>query len=208
MPRGWSERERATIQDRLLAAGRDLFATHGIRKTSVEDLTRAAGISKGAFYQFYESKEALFFEIIGRFELEFRQMLLAGLARPGASGRDNVRRVLARAFAEWRSNPLFTRFGRADYEYLIRGLPSEAVESAARSDEDFAAELIAAWQQAGVRIARDSQQVARLMRALFFVSLHEADFGMPGFEPTMGILIDLVAGYLVGDLDTRLELQP
>jgi AcrR family transcriptional regulator len=37
----------------LLRQGSTFLTTYGIRKTNVEDLTRAAGISKGAFYLFY-----------------------------------------------------------------------------------------------------------------------------------------------------------
>lgn len=36
----------------------------GMRKTSVEQLTQAVGISKGSFYKFYESKELLFFAVL------------------------------------------------------------------------------------------------------------------------------------------------
>ena len=35
-----------------------------MKKTSVEQLTKAAGIAKGSFYKFYESKEMLFFAVL------------------------------------------------------------------------------------------------------------------------------------------------
>lgn len=35
-----------------------------MKKTSVEQLTRAVGIAKGSFYKFYESKEMLFFAVL------------------------------------------------------------------------------------------------------------------------------------------------
>lgn len=38
--------------------------TLGMKKTSVEQLTRAVGIAKGSFYKFYESKEMLFFAVL------------------------------------------------------------------------------------------------------------------------------------------------
>ena len=36
----------------------------GMKKTSVEQLTKAVGIAKGSFYKFYESKEVLFFAVL------------------------------------------------------------------------------------------------------------------------------------------------
>ena len=35
-----------------------------MKKTSVDQLTRAVGIAKGSFYKFYESKEMLFFAVL------------------------------------------------------------------------------------------------------------------------------------------------
>ena len=35
-----------------------------LKKTSVDQLTKAVGIAKGSFYKFYESKEILFFAVL------------------------------------------------------------------------------------------------------------------------------------------------
>lgn len=35
-----------------------------MKKTSVDQLTKAVGIAKGSFYKFYESKEMLFFAVL------------------------------------------------------------------------------------------------------------------------------------------------
>jgi TetR/AcrR family transcriptional regulator, transcriptional repressor for nem operon len=43
----------------LLAAGRDLFLARGIAATSLDDITSAAGVSKGLFYLYFRSKEDL-----------------------------------------------------------------------------------------------------------------------------------------------------
>lgn len=64
MPRAFDESERAGITRRLRQAGRRLFAAQGVVKTSVENLTAAAGIAKGSLYKFYLNKELLFFELL------------------------------------------------------------------------------------------------------------------------------------------------
>jgi TetR/AcrR family transcriptional regulator, transcriptional repressor for nem operon len=43
----------------LLAAGRTLFLAKGIAATSLDDITRRAGVSKGLFYLYFASKEDL-----------------------------------------------------------------------------------------------------------------------------------------------------
>ncbi|MGH2331574.1 TetR/AcrR family transcriptional regulator [Thermoanaerobacter mathranii] len=42
---------------RLIAAAKECLQKYGVKKTSVEQLTKMAGISKGSFYIFYGSKE-------------------------------------------------------------------------------------------------------------------------------------------------------
>ena len=49
----------------LLKETRHCAVTLGMKKTSVDQLTKAVGIAKGSFYKFYESKEMLFFAVFG-----------------------------------------------------------------------------------------------------------------------------------------------
>lgn len=52
------------LQHALLQETRRCAVTLGMKKTSVEQLTRAVGIAKGSFYKFYKSKEMLFFAVL------------------------------------------------------------------------------------------------------------------------------------------------
>jgi TetR/AcrR family transcriptional regulator, transcriptional repressor for nem operon len=51
--------ERGDARTRLLDAARDVIRAQGFAGTSVEDLCRAAGVTKGAFFHQFGSKEAL-----------------------------------------------------------------------------------------------------------------------------------------------------
>ena len=57
----FSAEENAAIRETLLREARRCAVTLGLRKTSVEQLAEAVGISKGSFYKFFDSKELLFF---------------------------------------------------------------------------------------------------------------------------------------------------
>src|SRR5947208_1277430 len=59
-------------KEALVAAARAEFARGGLRGARVEDITSACGLSKGAFYLHFESKEALFGELVDRFFGEIR----------------------------------------------------------------------------------------------------------------------------------------
>lgn len=60
----FSDFETEQIRKALLAETRRCAVTLGMRKTSVDQLTQAVGISKGSFYKFYDSKELLFFAVL------------------------------------------------------------------------------------------------------------------------------------------------
>src|SRR5664279_4442600 len=68
VPRAFSADESDHIRSRLKAAGGDAFARRGLRGTTIDELARAAGISKGAFYRFYDSKEALLLALLDEYE--------------------------------------------------------------------------------------------------------------------------------------------
>ena len=64
MARSFTEREKENIKKSLQEACKQSWTQYGYKKTSVDDLCRQVGISKGAFYLFFESKEALFCEVL------------------------------------------------------------------------------------------------------------------------------------------------
>jgi TetR/AcrR family acrAB operon transcriptional repressor len=53
-------------ESRILDAARELILRYGFDKTTVSDIARKAGISKGAIYLHYDSKEDLFAALIMR----------------------------------------------------------------------------------------------------------------------------------------------
>ena len=74
MPMAFSAEENAAIRETLLREARRCAVTLGLRKTSVEQLTEAAGISKGLFYKYFASKELLFFEVLEDIHSEVYQV--------------------------------------------------------------------------------------------------------------------------------------
>lgn len=60
MPRATKQNpERGDARTRLLEAARDVVREKGFAATTVDDLCKAAGVTKGAYFHHFESKEAL-----------------------------------------------------------------------------------------------------------------------------------------------------
>jgi AcrR family transcriptional regulator len=85
MGRPFTNNDRAMISQRLLAAAKETVPRLGIRGTNVENLSRQAGISKGAFYLFFPSKERLLIELLLAVETDVRQQLIERVERPDLS---------------------------------------------------------------------------------------------------------------------------
>ncbi len=60
----FTDEQNEQIRNDLIREARRCGITIGMRKTSVEQLTEAVGISKGSFYKFFDSKELLFFAVL------------------------------------------------------------------------------------------------------------------------------------------------
>ncbi len=194
MPRAFSERERELIQERLRAAARDALRAQGVRRTSVEELARAAGISKGAFYLFYPSKEALFFDVLERFEAAMRERLLREV---DAAPRDGPRLLLATALSLRETEPLLERLAVEDAAYLLRAVSEEQARELLQGDVAFVAKVVERLGRAGVRIGAEPAVLAGLLRALFFVSLHREEIGAEVYPAVADLLVERLAGALI-----------
>ena len=65
MPERRSNQERSrTTQDKLVAAARRLFEQHGYANTAIDDIARAAGVTRGAIYHHFGGKQPLFRAVI------------------------------------------------------------------------------------------------------------------------------------------------
>lgn len=58
-----SEEKKKQRQTEILKTALNLFSQKGYYATSVDDITREAGISKGLIYTYFKSKEEIFFEL-------------------------------------------------------------------------------------------------------------------------------------------------
>ncbi|HEY2330893.1 MAG TPA: TetR/AcrR family transcriptional regulator [Acidimicrobiales bacterium] len=84
LTRRGSERRR-----QLLDFATERFAAEGYHATSVAEVVHGVGVGKGVFYWYFESKEALFEEILRETQADFRRALLEAIG----SEEDVVRRI-------------------------------------------------------------------------------------------------------------------
>ncbi len=62
-----TKQAQLSVRERLLQAGVTVLSRSGFNGSSVQDITEAAGVPKGSFYNHFDSKEALCAAVIAHF---------------------------------------------------------------------------------------------------------------------------------------------
>jgi len=162
-----TERGSATRQH-ILAVATDRFLTHGYAGTSINDLVRDAGITKGAFYHHFPSKEALAIEVVRVRQAEETAAVVQASARDDRAV-DQLRAAV-RAAADLKDLDQ----GRATSMQRLCAELSEDSELAPQiaticdSWIDTAAGLVARAQlQGDIRADVDAHQAAEVLVATF-----------------------------------------
>jgi len=71
-------------RERLVRSGRRLFGDKGFFETNVHEVTDGARLSVGAFYTYFDSKEAFYAEVITKVGHDVRAFIAGNLKAPGA----------------------------------------------------------------------------------------------------------------------------
>lgn len=80
MPRVRDEQKFRQCRESLLEVGRELFITSSFNSVGLNDILRKAGIPKGSFYHYFDSKEDFGLQVVELYARENLQQLEAELA--------------------------------------------------------------------------------------------------------------------------------
>jgi TetR/AcrR family transcriptional repressor of uid operon len=156
------------LLDRVAAAALDQFAEYGIRRSTIDDIARRAGVSRMTVFRRFESKQRLVDVVIAR---EIRRGMHE-LDRAWSSEQTLEDKVVAGfefAVNLVRDHPLFDRLLRAEPELLLP-LVTTAGEPALELYRSLIARRLRAEARAGnlapIDIDRAAEVIARLAISL------------------------------------------
>jgi len=198
MTRAFNEHERKVIRQKLIEKGRELFGTLGLKKTSIEDLAQAAGISKGSFYAFFDSKEELYLEIIESLEGEIRKQVMERLSSKSPLSKESMKSFILEGLRIMETDPLIRRmYDQQERDQALRSISQERLAQHIRADEDWMLKFLSEWQEQGFIIDADPRAVAGVIRLIITSSLFKDSLGGDSYPESIDLLIDLVASGLV-----------
>jgi AcrR family transcriptional regulator len=197
---GFTEIEKTHIREELLEVGCELFATRGLRKTSIEDLTRPAGIAKSSFYAFFESKEALYLELLMMERWRMQEEISATFPATD-DAREGIVHFLRAAIREIESSALTRRVITHPEEWraVIRRVSPEQMDANLAESTLATLSFIREGQESGRIIAARPEVIAGIVRAVVTLTTHKEDIGREIYPEVLEMMIDFVARGLTGD---------
>jgi AcrR family transcriptional regulator len=175
-PAGRRQRRAAETRIRLFRCALKLFAKHGFQNVTVEDITEAADVGKGTFFNYFETKD----HVLGVMA-EIQLSKAAEAFSRAAGGKQSIHAVLHHLFLRAAEEP-----GRSPD--LARALISSFLASASvrkiiahnmKEGRRMIAEVVAEGQKRGEidpRLRKEKvaiQVLQAFMGTVLFWSLHE-----------------------------------
>ncbi|QTL97451.1 TetR family transcriptional regulator [Iocasia frigidifontis] len=193
MPRHFSTQEQKMIRNKLIEKGKELIAIFGLKKTTISDLTKAVGISKGSFYNFFASKEELLFTIFKLEGNKLRKKISQEILNSSRDAAKSIKELIKLILKEMDDNPIINRiYNSDDLNYVYQKLSQEQWKENRELSVDALIPVIEIWQKEARIIEKDPELIISVIRAVVFISLHKKEIGEEIYPETIDLLIDIV----------------
>jgi AcrR family transcriptional regulator len=163
----------------ILDAAERVFSQYGVRRANVEDVARAAGVSRSTLYRAYPTKEALVNAVLDRETTEFFDQLEAFAS--GLTPREAVVECFVAGLALTREIPLMARLVESEPE-IITGVGGAANSSVVLGSADRVAQTL---RRSGATMPEDELHVvAELMLRLSYTYMLNPHGAVDMTDPT------------------------
>lgn len=186
MATAFSEKEKELIRAKLRDAAKECLSKYGVKKTTVDQLVQMTGISKGAFYSFYPSKELLFFNVLEEQQGYIMKDVIGKLEAKESIYAQEFSDVLFEVYQNVRKSFMMTIIQLQEYEYLFRKLPMELIENHHSFDDILAQKM---FLQLKLKQDVDLSVVTAAFRAVFLSMLHVKEIGEKDYDKVLKLLI-------------------
>lgn len=195
MPR-FSDKEKEMIRQKLMQEGERLFTSFGLKKVTIDEIVRAAGIAKGSFYSFYTNKEHLYMDIAANLQVKMWRDMDEFLDKNRSlPPRELCRQCFLWMFGELERYPMLKQVNSETAEYLYRKLPLEVIQAHTRDDGYELKKL----EEYGVHFTCGIEIAAKTLQTLAVSFLNLQQDHTADRQAVMGIILDGVFKEMISD---------
>lgn len=186
MVKAFTEKEKELIRAKLKQVAEECLERYGVKKTTVDQLVEMTGISKGAFYRFYPSKEALFFSVLEDYQNEVLHDLTDSIGGRDSVTADDFTELIYKLYQDVNRSFVMNIIRNEEFHYLLRKLPEELIYRHHSFDDLLAQKLFASLK---LKDTIEIEVVATALRAVFMCMLHVREIGEKDFDRALKLLI-------------------
>lgn len=194
MATAFTDEEKKIIRKKLQKVARECLQRYGVRKTTVDQMVAMADISKGSFYNFYSSKEMLFFTVLEEYQIDIMNRLAEQLEQKNQINADQFVKLLYDFYQDFRYSFVLTIFKNHEMELLIRKLPKEVIETHHLLDDRLVEKIVS---RINIRETVSVEIVSALFRTIAMSILHIEEIGEKQFDMTLKLLIQGIVGQII-----------
>lgn len=192
MATAFKEKERKEITERIKNYAIMRAAEVGMKKTSVDSIVNYACISKGAFYNFYDSKDALFLEIVEDWHTQIYAMALKCLTSGTGSNKERSANALYEA-CNILYNEGIMKFYLKDLPHLLNNIFDMPLVEHYHDDSVHINEVI---KYSGVELVVSQDEAVSIVKNIAYMVLN-ADSLCEEYWSALRIIIDSVCSSIV-----------
>jgi len=124
VPKIYSNEKRQEIRNQLMLVGLELIKQNGLKRMSIQELTKRVGIAQGTFYNFFSSKEMLVYELADVYQKRTKLQLEEIIQAKGYLERNDLGELYSRMFLRDEDN-VYRFITREDLQNLYTRLPRD-----------------------------------------------------------------------------------
>ena len=185
MATAFSDNEKELIRKKLNEVAQVCLWKYGVRKTTVDQIVQMAGISKGSFYNFYASKEILFFTVLEEYQKSIIDELTSKLQEEYI-GIDKFSELIYELYQNVRQSFIMNIIQNQEFEYLIRKLPKELIINHHSLDGILTKKI---FSHIKVKDNINIDVVTASLRAIFMSMIYIEEIGEKDFDEVLRLLI-------------------
>ncbi|MBR1797768.1 MAG: TetR/AcrR family transcriptional regulator [Clostridiales bacterium] len=185
MPKIFTQEDRDVLREKMLDTGLKLLESKRYKYISVEEVALEVGVAKGTFYNFFDSKEAFFYEIMQRIKEKNREPLKK--LSPRAS-IDEITECLYYRYTHVKT--VYEYFTTEEIKQIVRKLPDGDVGN---DSESFAQELFGKLEKYNGK----PEVIVSMFHILALASSDNSIKGERGYKASMKQYCKALAEYIV-----------
>ena len=186
MATAFTTEEKEVIRKKLHKVAKECLQRYGVRKTTVDQMVEMVDISKGSFYNFYSSKEMLFFAVLEEYQIDVMNRLTEQLGMETKIDTNRLVELLYDFYQDFRYSFMYTIFKNHEMELLIRKLPKEAITNHHLIDDRMVKKIVS---RINIRENVSVEIVSALFRTIAMTILHIEEIGEEQFDTTLKLVI-------------------